>query len=92
MPSHRDQQVDLYRIRWGSTRLDIIEEGTAAVDDHSSLVTNLDGMQGSIFFKLPPSFFTGMEDGADVDYIEGRAVGVAVIKSLAGGKSEVGVD
>ncbi|KAL3805746.1 hypothetical protein ACHAW5_003826, partial [Stephanodiscus triporus] len=82
--------VDLYRISWGSTKYVFIETGTAAVDDRSSLATSLEGMQGSIVVKLPASFFQGMEDGAGVDYIEGRAVGIAVIKSVAGGKSEVG--
>ena len=89
-------KIDLLRIQWGVTRLDIIDNSEIVDGDLSSSAIKLEGTQGSAVFKIPKSFFTGMEDSGgslrDVEnLVQGQAVGVAAIKSDSGGNSEVGM-
>ncbi len=97
--SKRDlAKVDLLRIQWGVTRHDIIENSEIINGDLSSSAIKLDGAQGSAVFKIPKSFFIGMEDlggslrDVGVEHlIQGQAVGIVAIKSDSGGNSEVGL-
>ena len=88
-------KIDLLRIQWGVTRHDIIDNSEIVDGDLSSSAIKLEGTHGSAVFKIPKSFFTGMEDSGgslrDVGLIQGHAVGVAAIKSDSGGNSEVGM-
>ncbi len=91
-------KIDLLRIQWGVTMHDIIVNSEIVDGDLSSSAIKLEGTQGSAVFKIPKSFFTGMEDSGgslrDVGgdhLIQGEAVGVAAIKSDSGGNSEVGM-
>lgn len=80
------------------TRHDIIDNSEIVDGDLSSSAIKLDGTRGSAVFKIPTTFFTGMEESGgslrDVGVehlIQGQAVGVAAIKSDSGGNSEVGL-
>ena len=61
-----------------------MEDGNIIVKDHSPLKVEIEGTQGTVVSKIPEYFFEGMES-----LTPGKALGIAIIKSASGGKSEV---
>ena len=69
------------------SRYQAVQEGQIVAEEPLNIEIPRGSTEGTIVAQIPRTFFDGMDSESITD---GKAFGIAIINSAAGGKSEVG--